>query len=75
MTESLDTDITNAERAERFDQALARYNDEYDTVANLIDLLADARHWCDLHEQCYGDLDRIAHDHYLAELWAERRAS
>lgn len=48
---------------------------EYDTAANLIDLLADARHWCDRHGQCYGDLDRIAHDHYLAELWAERRAS
>lgn len=74
MTDDL-TDITNAERAARCEAALARYNDEWDTTANLIDLLADARHWCDRHRQCYGDLDRIANEHYLAELWEERRAS
>lgn len=70
MTDS--GNITNAERADRCDAALALYNDEWDAVANLIDLLADARHWCDRHTQCYGDLDRIAHDHYLAELSDER---
>lgn len=73
MTDS--TDITNAERAARCQEALAGYNDEYDTIANLIDLLADARHWCDRQGQCYGDLDRLAHDHYLAELWEERGLS
>lgn len=67
--------LSNAQRADHCQAALAGYNDEYDTAANLIDLLADARHWCDRHGQCYGDLDRIAHDHYLAELQAERRAS
>jgi hypothetical protein len=74
MTDSF-PDITNAERAERFDAAVTRYNDEYDTHANLIDLLADARHWCDRQRQCYGDLDRIAHQHYLAELAEERGLS
>lgn len=68
-------DITNAHRADRCESALAGYNDDYDTVANLIDLLADARHWCDRHGHCFGDLDRIAYDHYLAELWMERRVS
>lgn len=37
-------DITNAERARRFEEALTRYNNEWDTTSNLIDLLADARH-------------------------------
>ncbi|KAA0214971.1 MAG: hypothetical protein EDM82_08490 [Cyanobacteria bacterium CYA] len=74
MTDDL-PDITNAERASRFQAALTRYNDEWDTASNLIDLLADARHWCDRNDQCYGDLDRIAYDHYLVELWEERRAS
>lgn len=64
---------TNIERADRFERALSQYCDEHDTVANLIDLLADARHWCDQNDQCYSDLDRIAYDHYLAELWEERR--
>lgn len=67
------SDITNTERVRRFETSLTRYCDDHDTVANLIDLLADARHWCDLHQQCYGDLDRIAHYHYLAELSEERR--
>jgi hypothetical protein len=70
MTDSFE--ITNAERAVRFELALMHYNDEFDPVANLTDLLADARHWCDTSGQCYGDLDRMAHDHYLAELEAER---
>lgn len=68
-------DITNADRAKHCEEVLARYNDEYDIVANLIDLLADARHWCDRNSQCYGDLDRIAYHHYLVELEEERRPS
>lgn len=67
--------IANAERAARCRAALTGYNDKYDLVANLIDLLADARHWCDAHGRCFGDLDRVAHDHYLAELAAGRRPS
>ena len=69
MTQS--PNIANAKRAARCRAALTGYNDKYDLVANLIDLLADARHWCDAHGRCFGDLDRIAHEHYLAELAAE----
>ena len=68
-------DIANAERVARCEAALARYNDEYDTAANLIDLLADARHWCDLHGRSFWDLDGVAHGHYLAELAPEARPS
>lgn len=75
MTDSSDNDITNAERAKRFARVLRQYN-TYDTDdCRLINLLADARHWCDRQQECYGDLDRIAHDHYFAELWAEWGAS
>ena len=69
MTES--PDLSNAERAARLELAIMDYNDEYDAVANLIDLLADARHWCDTSGRSYGDLDRVAHAHYLAKLESE----
>jgi len=64
-------DITNEERAARCADALAGYNDEYDAVANLIDLLADARHWCDRNGASYADLDRMAYQHYLTEIAEE----
>jgi hypothetical protein len=60
--------INNADRACRLDEIISRYSDDSDSVANLIDMLADARHWCDRNGQCYGDLDRVAYNHYLAEL-------
>ena len=34
----------------------------------IVDLLADIRHYCDSEGFDLGKLDRIAHDHYLAEL-------
>lgn len=79
ITGTADTDheeITNATRAERCHAALANYNDEHDVRANLIDFLTDARHWCDAQGQSIAELDRIAHQHYLAERLAEiqRRA-
>jgi hypothetical protein len=73
MTQS--HDITNADRANRCNAALTAYNDDYDNVANLVDFLADARHWCDVHGLSFGDLDRIAYQHYLEECSAERRSS
>jgi hypothetical protein len=57
----------NETRASRFEKVVAIYgDDEPDT--NLIDLLTDARHWCDLNGQSFWELDRRAHQHYLAEL-------
>lgn len=36
--------------------------------ADLVDLLADMRHYADWKNECYGDADKTAHMHYLAEL-------
>lgn len=63
---------TNAERATRCSQFLETYAD-HDAEPNLIDLLADARHWCDLYNQNFAELDRIAYRHYAAEVIAERK--
>lgn len=65
----------NKRRASRCQAVLATYNDQWDAEANLIDLLADARHWCDREERDYGKLDRLAHEHYLAELEGEQGGS
>ena len=39
-----------------------------DLEATVVDLLADARHWCDSHGKDYYEFDRIAYGHYLAEI-------
>jgi hypothetical protein len=39
---------------------------------NLIDLLADARHWCDYNAEYFGELDRQAYQRYIAEVDASR---
>ena len=57
----------NPFRALQFDAALNAYGED-DDATRCIDLLADARHWCDLTGQNFGDLDRQAYQHYLAEL-------
>lgn len=38
-----------------------------DLDTGIIDLLADLRHFCDTRGLCFGDLDGMAYDHYLAE--------
>jgi hypothetical protein len=38
----------------------------------LIDLLADARHWCDRHGESFAALDRRAYQHYLTDIHTER---
>ncbi|MGD9790586.1 MAG: hypothetical protein AB7Q00_12705 [Phycisphaerales bacterium] len=65
--------FTNADRVKRFTDTLAAYNDEYDLDSNLIDLLADARHWCDAHGHAFAEFDRTAYQHYLAERREEVR--
>lgn len=62
----------NDQRALRIDHVLTRCIEWGSGSEGLIDLLADARHWCDRHSEAFGDLDRIAHQHYLAELEEER---
>jgi hypothetical protein len=61
----------NRDRANRVGKLLAQnYEGATDWAATITDALADIRHLCDKHDLDLGDLDRIAHDHYLAERWA-----
>ena len=57
----------DAFRALTFDLALETYGDD-DPATRCIDLLTDARHWCDLNGHSFADIDRQAYQHYLAEL-------
>ena len=61
-------------RAAAFDIVLARYGDD-DPADRLVDLLTDARHWCDLHGQSYGEHDRRAYQHYLTEIQPTERSN
>ena len=63
----------NATRAHRCAKAIALYgNRDPNPATQLIDLLADIRHWCDRHGEDFARLDRLAYDHYLTELHDER---
>jgi hypothetical protein len=64
------TAVDNAQRSNRFEAAMMSLHEEYgdDPQAVLIDLLADARHWCDAHGESFAELDRLAYRHYLAEV-------
>jgi hypothetical protein len=58
--------FTNDDRAKRFAALLPRYpEDEY---TNLIDLIADAMHWCDQNGEDFDEVRRIAAMHFEAEV-------
>lgn len=63
----------NHNRASRLGKALRRYAFGNDDRSNLIDMLTDARHWCDRHGEAYAKLDRIAYDHYTCEVVEQRK--
>src|SRR5688572_15254897 len=63
----------NDKRAKRCVVVLSDYGTDNTYVGCLTDFLTDARHWCDRNKQCFGDIDRMAHQHYLAELHDERQ--
>lgn len=76
----MDTElITNAERADRAHRALQAYNDEYDVIANAVDLLADLQHYChiahaqDGNHRTFDDLLNTARGHFNAELHEENQ--
>jgi hypothetical protein len=58
----------NSRRVERVARAIRSYGDDGDDETKLIDLLADARHWCDQNGLSFAKLDRLAYMHYVAEL-------
>jgi hypothetical protein len=62
--------MNNAERAVRLEIAMLALREEYrdDACEWLVDLLTDARHWCDSNNRSFAELDGQAHRHYLAEL-------
>lgn len=64
------SNTTNTDRTLRCHSVLTVYNDEDDLPATLIDLLADARHWCNTHGENFAELSRIAYEHYLQECHA-----
>jgi hypothetical protein len=69
------TAITNnRRRAMRIGHILTWCKDWNSPREGLIDLLADARHWCDQNGESFADLDRQAYQHYLAELNEARRS-
>ena len=57
---------TNQERAERCEHLIAAYTD-YDIATNVIDLLADAMHWCHLRGTSFTDALKMARKHVHAE--------
>ena len=64
---------TNEERANRVGQLLEAFRNAHgdsgtSAEEDVIDFLTDLRHFCDRTELNLGDLDRIAHGHYLAGL-------
>jgi len=68
------TRTTNRERAKRVLSALMDHFEfeKEDAGSAMIDLLANCRHFCDWYGLAHGDLDRVAHSHYLEELAEER---
>lgn len=54
-------------RVKQCDTALIRYADET-SFTNLIDLLADAMHWCDANGEDFHYALCLAGKHFIAEL-------
>jgi hypothetical protein len=65
--------LTNRERADRCEKAIAAYSDD-DTRTNLVDFLADAMHLCHLHGRSFDDALNTARTHFDAET-AQRPAA
>jgi hypothetical protein len=58
---------SNRQRVDRFQHAITAYSDD-DDQSSLVDLLADAMHWCDANSQGFHYALCVACKHYLAEL-------
>jgi hypothetical protein len=58
--------LTNQERADRCEKAIAAYSDD-DTRTNLVDFLADVMHWCHLSGDDFRDALETAEMHFDAE--------
>jgi hypothetical protein len=61
------TDLLLSQRVKRCQAALERYSDE-NSFITLIDLLADAMHWCDANGEDFHYALCVAGKHFVAEL-------
>jgi hypothetical protein len=61
-------DMTNALRAARAERILSRYRMGDDLPTSLVDLLADAMHWCDYTGEDFHFAFAQACRHYIHEL-------
>lgn len=59
---------TNRRRAMRIGHVLTWCKDWSSEREGLIDILTDARHWCDEHGEDFANLAWLAYEHYVAEL-------
>ena len=50
---------------------LKRLYDRYGKQDNVVDMLTDLRHVCDVQGLDFGECDRIAHNNYLPEMAAQ----
>ena len=55
------------QRVQRCQRVIAEYSDESDGIS-LIDLLADAMHWCDANGEDFHYAFCVAGKHFIAEL-------
>jgi hypothetical protein len=65
------SDLLIPERVRRCHQSLTRYSDD-DHCICLIDLLADAMHWCDANGEDFLYALAVAGKHYITELKDEQ---
>ena len=58
---------TPKERATELEKILQRTYDRYGKRDNVIDMLTDLRHLCDVRGWDFADLDRVAYNNYVPE--------
>jgi hypothetical protein len=58
---------TPQERGEELREVLAKLYDPEDPVCNIVDILTDVRHLCDVQKDDFARLDEIAYEHYIEE--------
>ena len=59
----------NEERAGRIKDLLSgMYDSKGADETNLVDLLSDIRHFCDVYAVEFAAADRVAHNHYTCEV-------
>jgi hypothetical protein len=61
------TDLLIPQRVKRCDDAITGYSDD-NSFISLIDLLADAMHWCDANGEDFHYALCVAGKHFVAEL-------